>query len=111
MDNQSKTNPGLKRKMNLLLDLILYFCDLLIDAFIEHVKIIKRNFGLFLGMALFMIGLFGFESGKYCDGNSADYLSCTRPSTFYFYDPLHIAFLVAGAVLVAVWFLRRRSNV
>ena len=65
---------------------------------------------LFLGTALFAIGLFGFESDKYCDGNTSDYLSCTRPSTFYYFDWLDITLIVLGLFLVIIWVLKTRES-
>ena len=71
-------------------------------------SIIVRESDLFLGVAVFLVGLLGFESGRYCDGNSADYLSCTRPATYYFFDAPHTILIILGAFLVMVWFLRTR---
>ncbi len=65
---------------------------------------------LFLGTALLTIGLFSFESDKYCDGNTSDYLSCTRPSTFYYFDWLDITLIVLGVFFVIVWVLKTRDS-
>lgn len=74
----------------------------------ETVAVIVREFDLFLGNALLVVGLLSFESDKYCDGNTADYLSCTRPSTYYYFDYLDIILVVIGATIVLAWFLKQR---
>ena len=74
----------------------------------SRVNVVVRESDLFLGTALFLIGFVGFESGRYCDGNSADYLSCTRPATYYFYDAPHTILIILGVFLVMMWVLRDR---
>lgn len=74
----------------------------------ETFAAVVREFDLFLGNALILIGLLSFESDKYCDGNTADYLSCTRPSTYYYFDYLDIALIILGSTLVIAWFLKQR---
>jgi hypothetical protein len=96
--------------IKIFISLSAYVFDSAVDALINHFWVIKKNFGLFFGIALFFLGVFGFSSGKYCDGNAADYLSCTRPSTYYYYDTLHIAYIIIGAFLVMVWFLRKKAT-
>lgn len=73
-------------------------------------KVIAKESDLFLGTALFLIGLLGFESARYCDGNSADYLSCTRPATYYFYDAPHTILIVLGVVLILTWWVRKNER-
>lgn len=73
-------------------------------------RTIAHNAELFIGVALTLIGLLSFHSDKFCDGNSADYLSCTRPSTFYFYSPLNITIIVLGVFLILIWFLNYRRR-
>lgn len=73
-----------------------------------RVSLIVKEIDLFLGIALFCVGLLGFESGRYCDGNSADYLSCTRPATYYFYDAPHTILIILGVFLIMMWVLRDR---
>ncbi len=77
---------------------------------VAYVRYILLETELFLGAALLAIGTFGFESDKYCDGNTADYLSCTRPSTFYYYDWLDVTLIVLGIFFVLVWVLRNRES-
>ncbi len=86
-----------------------YLFDALLEALQHNVVIVRRELQLFLGSALVILGFFGFESGKYCDGNTADYLSCTRPSTYYFYDYVDLICLVFGVSLILLWVLKRRS--
>jgi lysozyme family protein len=56
-----------------------------------------------------VVGLLSIEADKFCDGNTADYLSCTRPSTYYFYSPLDIAIVVVGVFLILIWVRSRRD--
>lgn len=65
---------------------------------------------LFLGAALVAIGLLSFESDKFCDGNTADYLSCTRPSTYYFFDWLDVTLIILGIFLILIWVLKTREG-
>lgn len=75
----------------------------------ENMSIIRRESQIFLGSALLVIGILGFESGKYCDGNTANYLSCTRPATYYYYDFLDYACIIIGISLILLWLLKRKS--
>ena len=74
----------------------------------RNIALIFREIDLFLGTALTIVGLLGFESDKYCDGNTADYLSCTRPTTYYFFDALDILFVVVGVFFIILWFVKKR---
>lgn len=65
---------------------------------------------LFIGTALLAVGLLSFESDKYCDGNTADYLSCTRPSTYYYFDWLDVTLIVLGIFFILIWFLNKRER-
>jgi hypothetical protein len=71
-------------------------------------RTIARDSSLFIGIALTLVGLLSFQADKFCDGNTADYLSCTRPSTYYFYSPFDIAIIVIGAFLIVIWIRNRR---
>lgn len=84
--------------------------DAIFDFFMRSLATIAREAELFIGVALTIVGLFSIEADKFCDGNTADYLSCTRPSTYYFYSPLDIGIIVVGAFLILIWFLHRRSH-
>lgn len=85
-----------------------YFFDAFVDSLADTLHIVWKEFQLFLGTALALIGFFSFEADKFCDGNTADYLSCTRPSTFYYFDALDKVLIVLGVVLVMVWWVRRK---
>jgi len=75
----------------------------------DAIVIFKHN-RLFLGLVLLIIGILSFESGKYCDGNSSNFYSCTRPSTYYYYPWWTIVFIVIGSFFIVLWFLRRKVN-
>jgi len=81
--------------------------DRFLDWALGRLTLMRAEFELFAGTALLIVGMLGFRSGKYCDGNTADYLSCTRPSTFYYYSAFDIALVVIGFFLVLFWFLSR----
>jgi hypothetical protein len=83
-----------------------YLFDQCIHVGDEYGRIIAREKELFFGVALFCIGLLSFDHGKYCDGNTADYLSCTRPETYYYFGYLDIALVVVGISLVLIWALK-----
>lgn len=83
----------------------------IIDWAVDTIGLAVREKDLFLGAALFLIGVFSFEVGRYCDGNAGDYLSCTRPAVYYYYDTFDIALIVLGAALVIAWFVKERMKV
>lgn len=87
---------------------VAFFFDAFVDSLADTIHIIWKEMQLFLGTVLGLIGLLSFEAGKFCDGNTADYLSCTRPSTYYYFDMLDKVFIVFGVVLVMVWWVRRK---
>jgi hypothetical protein len=80
------------------------------DYVTKNARTIVRQKELFVGTALTIIGLMSFESDKFCDGNTADYLSCTRPSTYYYFDALDIALVVLGVTLLLLWIARSRKS-
>jgi hypothetical protein len=84
-----------------------YIFDEIVDAIVDSAKVIQSEGRLFMGLALSVIGLMDFSNGKYCDGNAADYLSCTRPTVFYYYGTFEIVLVVIGVMLVVVWSLKR----
>lgn len=81
----------------------------MMDAIEVNWAIIKRESDLFLGALLTLLGVFGFHSGKYCDGNTADYLSCTRPTTFYYYGWLEIICIIVGVFFILLWLQKRHK--
>jgi hypothetical protein len=70
-------------------------------------RIVRENITLFLGLILVSSGFLGFKSGKYCEGNPADYYACVNPTTYYNYPTGTIAFFVVGTLLIALWRLRK----
>lgn len=78
-----------------------------LKMFKEHIFLVRENAGLFFGIAFFLVGILDFSNGKYCDGNPADYYSCTNPSAYSYYSPLAIAFVIIGAFCIALWLLKR----
>ena len=81
----------------------------LAEALSENLRIIRQEGNLFLGTALMVLGFFNWSSAKYCDGNTADYLSCTRPVTYYYYGGFEIALLLVGVTLVLIWLVKNRK--
>src|ERR1700690_850362 len=81
--------------------------DRITDIAEQDGSIIKREGDLFAGAALVLIGLMHFQSNRYCDGNSADYLSCTRPSSYYYYGGLEIILVLLGSFFILLWFIKR----
>ena len=72
--------------------------------------LIRREPDLFIGIAFLVVGLLGFDSGRYCDGSSSEYISCTRPATFYFFSPFDTLFVIAGAFFIALWTQKRKKS-
>jgi len=109
--NGSSKFTGIKRFAWVSWLVLLYGADRIIDLSHDHALRIRREWELFLGVLLVLVGLLNFENGKNCDGNTADYLSCTRPSTYYYFNGFEIAAIIIGVFLVTLWVLRTfRSN-
>lgn len=87
----------------------LYALDRFVDWLLARLSVMRRESDLFLGITLASVALLGFRAGRYCDGNTADYLSCTRPAVFYYYPAATVALFVLGMFLLALWRLGRRS--
>ncbi len=81
-----------------------------VDGIGNRFKIIRTEVDLFLGAILLTIGIAGFNSDKFCDGNSADYLSCTRPSTYYYFSTFDQVLIVLGILLILLWVVSRRRT-
>lgn len=81
-----------------------------VDWLGDQLEIMRKESELFLGLALSISGLLSVHAGKFCDGNTADYLSCTRPSTYYYYSAFDITLVVLGAFLIALWLLSRTAK-
>ncbi len=87
---------------------VMYLFDHLIDMFGDYWYLMKREAELFIGTALLLIGLLSFHNGKNCDGNTAEYLSCTRPSTFYYFSGFEIFIIVLGIFFILFWHLKNK---
>ncbi len=110
MDESPHTRPGsVKTAVRFMTLLVHYLFDRLVSATTANTLIILREIDLFIGTAFLAVGLFSFESDKFCDGNTADYLSCTRPSTFYYFDSLDLFLIVAGLFFILLWWLKGRD--
>lgn len=79
-------------------------------AFGENLRTMRKEMNLFLGAALTVLGMLNWSTGKYCDGNTADYLSCTRPTAYYYYSWFSVTLVLIGVLLVLVWFVRNRKS-
>lgn len=84
--------------------------DLAADVFEDYVRVIRLELELFFGAALAIIGLLNFQNGKNCDGNTADYLACTHPSTYYYYNAFDVALVVFGVFLILIWLMKRKDR-
>ena len=100
----------IRRTARLLWLLTLYGVDRLIDAVGEYVGIIRGAPELFAGTTLLLLGILNFESARYCDGNTADHLSCTRPATYYYFDWLDIALILLGVFFLMFWYLKEQEK-
>ena len=98
-----------KRVFRVTLIVIWWAFDKMMDGVEGNWAIIRRESDLFLGALFTILGVFGFHSGKYCDGNTADYLSCTRPTTFYYYGWVEIICIVIGVFCILLWFQKRHK--
>ncbi len=107
MNQTEGGQTGLKRVTKQVVARAMQLFDRLTDASMDDLHIVRREARLFLGSALALSGLLHLQHGKYCDGNAADYLSCTRPATYYYYGAFEIILAVVGISLILVWFLRR----
>ncbi len=90
--------------------LLQYLFDRSLDALARDFIIIQREADLFLGAALSLVGLLGFESARYCDGNLNDYISCTRPATYYYFDTLDTVLIVLGIFCMLVWYFKHKER-
>ena len=81
-----------------------------LDVIARDIAIVKREGDLFFGVILTAVGLFNFRSDKFCDGNSVDYLSCTRPSSYHYYGGFEITLIVIGIFFILLWFQKKRHT-
>jgi hypothetical protein len=113
MDLQTNQNVRKRKKrvfMQIFFRTLVAFVLFLQTKIKNDAVLLFNNTRLFFGLALLLVGLFSFSSGKYCDGNSSNYYSCTRPSTYYYYPWWTIVFITLGSFFVVLWFLRKKSN-
>lgn len=87
-----------------------FLSDSLVHVGTDTAEALLRAPGLFLGSALFLIGLLNFNAGRYCDGNVGEYLSCTRPAVYYYFDGLDITFVIIGVFLMLAWFVKKQNT-
>ncbi len=109
MDETTAPAPRQFRFLRVLRALLTYSIETIVDAIIIRLRILAREKDLVIGSILVVVGFLNFESDKYCDGNTAEYLACTRPSTYYYFDALDITFIVLGVCLVLVAYIRAKS--
>src|SRR5262245_11313036 len=83
--------------------LVLFTINKLIDAAQVYYAVIRREIELFVGVAFSLIVAFGFNSARFCDGNTADYLSCTRPTAYHYYGGFDIFMIVVGVFFILLW--------
>jgi len=87
-----------------------YLLLLIKRALVDDLALMWEEFRLLLGTVLVVVGTLSFESGRYCDGTPSTFAACTRPSTYYYYDPWVVWMIVAGVVLVLLWWLHKRNE-
>jgi hypothetical protein len=112
LDMDEQTTParkkGIARFFHICWLLIDYGFNACVDALGSYVAVIRREVELFLGVMLSILGIMSFDADKFCDGNTADYLSCTRPTAYYYFDTWDKVLVVVGVVLIMIWFVRRK---
>ena len=87
-----------------------YLSVRVLEAIVEDLRIMREEIDLFLGAAFVLLGVMNWSTGKYCDGNSSDYLSCTRPTVYYYYGAFEIVLVVFGIALVLLWIVKRQHS-
>lgn len=82
---------------------LLYVADRFGAWCASRARVVWRNSDAFLGLFLLLVGVLNIHAARFCDGNSADYLSCTRPAVYYFYSGIDSALIIAGAFLLLIF--------
>lgn len=100
----------IRRTFRILWLLTLYGIDRLIGAAEEYLGIIRQEFEFFFGAAFLSLGLLGFDTARYCDGNTVDHLSCTRPAVYYYFGWLDITFVILGVFFLMFWYLKQKKQ-
>jgi hypothetical protein len=98
------------RYLRIIWHTALFLLDRLVDWLGRKIRVIRHESDLFLGIALASVGLLHIHIGRFCDGNSSDYLSCTRPAVFYYYSAVEIVLVTLGIFLIVIWMLSRRKE-
>jgi len=109
MEDMRERRKGFRRALFVVQAVMLYGFDRMVEILATDISIIRKEGDLFFGVLLAAIGIFHFRSDKFCDGNTVDYLSCTRPSAFHYYGGLEITLIVVGIFFILLWFLKRRE--
>lgn len=86
-----------------------YLSVRLVEAFEVRLETLRQEIDLFLGASFFILGILNWSSAKFCDGNSSDYLSCTRPAVYYYYGSFEIVLVLLGTLLVLRWFVQHKN--
>ena len=84
-----------------------YLFDQVGAAMRRNLRVMMHEGELFVGTAFLLFGTLNFEVGRYCDGNTAEYLSCTRPAVYYYFDMFDKIFILLGIFLILAWLLQR----
>ena len=101
---------GIRAKLHTVWISIEFLSVQFADAVERDFAIMRRESSLFLGLTLLLLGILNWSVGKYCDGNTGDYLSCTRPEAYYYYGAFQTGLIILGALLIAVWFMKNHSH-
>lgn len=105
MVHVGKRSAGLVRRAFFILGAATLYVR---DTVYEDVRDMLAHKRLFAGTGLILVGLLSFASDRYCDGSTASYYTCTRPSTYYYYPWWAILAVIIGSFFTVLWFLRRR---
>jgi hypothetical protein len=109
MDQGASVGRG-RRVVRALFGGTMGFFEGLVVALEEYARLMRKEMELFLGTLFLIVGALNFDSGKYCDGNTADYLSCTRPAVYYYFDALDVVLVVLGVFLLLLWRVKNRGE-
>lgn len=101
---------GIRAKAHTVWISIEFLSVQLVEAIERDIAIIRHEADLFVGTLFLLLGGLNWSTGKYCDGNTADYLSCTRPDAYYYYSAFAVALIVLGVFLILIWAVKKRTN-
>jgi lipoprotein signal peptidase len=100
----------IRRTTRIVWLLTLYAVDRLIDATEEYLWLIRQELELFIGVILLAVGALSFNAARFCDGNTVDYLSCTRPAVYYYFSWFDITLVILGVFYLMFWYLKRHNQ-